>query len=132
MILFLICVVLWCKAFRPPRIVQPKQVRRVQPIDKPKLQKEIDYELAFELQQRLAYAEEEISHYEVTLAKLQQDETSLGYKLHYYEQLGLPHKALAEKYEKLQEKVWSEKQKLSKAELNKISLERRLNKCILR
>lgn len=130
MILFLICVLLWYKAVQPPQRVQPNQAQRVRLKEKPKPQKEIDYELAFELQQRLAYAEEEISHYEVTLAKLQQEESEMCNKLWYYEKLGLPHRALKEKHEKLQEKVWSEKQKLSKAELNKISLERRLNKCI--
>lgn len=132
MLLFLICVLLWCKAAQPSQRVQSNRAQRVRRKEQPKPQKEIDYELAFELQQRLAYVEEEISHYKETLAKLQQDEFSLGYKLHYYEQLGLPHKALTEKHDKLLEKVWSEKQKLSKAELNKISIERRLNKCISR
>ena len=127
MILFLICILLCCKVFRPPRSVDHKQARQAK---KAEPQKEIDYELAYELQQRLAHAKEEIQHYRETVAKLSQEEAELSYKLDYYKQLHLPCKVFQEKHEKLLEKVWSEKQKLSKAELNKISIERRLNKCI--
>lgn len=112
MLLFLLCILLWCKAASKPPA------------------RDIDYELAYELRQRIAVANNSVQHYKETIAKLQQEESEMCNKLWYYEKLGLPHKALKEKHEKLQEKIWSEKQKLSKAELNKISLERRLNKCL--
>lgn len=114
MTLFIVCALLWARVFQNHRkeVVQPSS------------------DLINEFQLRVSVAENIIEHQNTLISQLEQEEHILDNKIWWYTQNGLPCSSLKDKQEKLQQKIWSEKLKRSKAEIAKISSERRLNKCI--
>lgn len=106
MALFWICVWLWSLVLKNRRRAQKNPASAAPATDPVQLK-------------YLELLDQEIEHYRGEAEKLAQEEHELDNKIWWYEKNGLSTKVLKEQQNKLQQRLWNMRHKLTKAELNR-------------